>query len=112
MIFKRHTTMERKLDDFTHLVCIPTPELKRGMPLHVQELRKYIMEAKISVAFWASDASLERAEGDALVALRQGIFGDIVPMLSRLRVAINDGSREEARKWCDRIDTFVQKGTS
>lgn len=108
MIFKRHSLMKRKLDDFAHLRCIQTEELKRE--LSFQELRKYIMEARISVAFWASDASLDRAQANALTAIRQGIFGDIVPMLSRLRVAIDEGSREDAFKWCDQIDTFIRKG--
>lgn len=108
MIFKRHSLMERKLDEFIHLRCIQTEELKREMSF--QELRKYIMEARISIAFWADDTSLDRAQGNALEALRQGIFGDIVPMLGRLRVAINDGPREEAHKWCDHIDTFIRKG--
>lgn len=108
MTFKRHSLMERKLDDFIHLSCIQTEELKREMSF--QELRKYIMEARISIAFWADDTSLDRAQGNALAAIRQGIFGDIVPMLSRLRVAINDGSREDAHKWCDQIDTFIRKG--
>mgnify|MGYP001575846326 CR=1 FL=1 len=108
MIFKRHSLMERKLDDFVHLRCIQTKELKRE--LSFQELRKYIMEARICVAFWASDASLDRAQANALTAIRQGIFGDIVPMLSRLRVAIDGGSREDAFKWCDQIDTFIRKG--
>lgn len=113
MIFKRHSLMERKLDDFTHLRCIQTEELKRErsfQELSFQVLQKYIMEARISVAFWASDASLDRAQANALTAIRQGIFGDIVPMLSRLRVAIDGGSREEACKWCDQIDTFIRNG--
>lgn len=110
MIFKRHSLMERKLDDFIQLRCIRTEELTREVSF--QELRKYIMEARISLAFWANDASFDRAQENALTAIRQGIFGDIVPMLSRLRVAIDSGSRDEAFKWCDQIDTFIRKGKS
>lgn len=110
MEFKCHSTGELKMDEFVKLECVPTAEV-RGNYQSFQEQRQYRLEARIGMYFWANDAERDTNQRAALRAIRMGIYGDILPLLARLRVAINSGSREEAHLFCDKIDTLIRKET-
>ena len=107
--WKIGTTGWRRIDDFT------TIDIKEGATPTINQaandLREYKIRAELGIAFYARPETLQHATRSAMRALRLGIYGEIYPLLQRLRLEIEGGSRDRSLEIWDRMHAIIMKDT-
>ena len=96
-------------DDFVSIVTCATGNVK---PYDLPQNEEYRMEARVVVKFWANRAEFPDAQRIALHAIYAGIYAEVMQFLPRLRLAISDGSKSDAFRICDLMESVMRKPVS
>lgn len=91
-------------DEFVSIDLVETGNQKY---LTLDQNKEWRLEARLSVSFWANNAQLHDAKQIALKALYAGIYEDVWRLLPQLRRAISDGSKEQAFRIADMMESVI-----
>lgn len=94
------------IDDFVSIGTIMTGNVK---PFELSMNEEYRLEARIAVNFWANKAEFNDAKDIALRTLYAGLYAEVMQFLPRLRLAISDGSKSDAFRICNLMESVMRK---
>lgn len=104
--FSVERTYMNGIDDFVSIGTCATGNVN---PYELSGNEEYRMEARIAVKFWANKAEFHDAKDIALRTLYAGIYAEVLQFLPRLRLAISDGSKADAFRICDLMESVMRK---